>query len=188
MPKEEKEVIEPEVKEPVDDNASDQQQEPEKMVSIAEMQRRLKQDADKHALEIANIKASFQQQLEDEVAKAKMSEEELQALKEKERQEAIQAIQDENAILKAQIAKRQMQDIAIKELEAQGVPVNESTLAFVVKDDEEATKLAVTNMANILNLRKREEAKTTPPKTSGGSEGGSKRGKDKFAEAKITNF
>ena len=81
-----------------------------------------------------------------------------------------------------------MQDIAIKELEKQGVPVNESTLAFVVKDDEEATKLAVTNMANILNIQKREEAKSNPPKTSGGSDGGSKRGKDKFASAKITNF
>ena len=74
------------------------------------------------------------------------------------------------------------------ELEKQGVPVNESTLAFVVKDDEEATKLAVANMANILNIQKREEAKSNPPKTSGGSDGGSKRGKDKFASAKITNF
>ena len=81
-----------------------------------------------------------------------------------------------------------MQDIAIKELEAQGVPVNESTLAFVVKGDEEATKLAVSNMANILNLQKREEAKTLPPRTSGGAEGHSHRGKDKFDKAKITNF
>ena len=107
---------------------------------------------------------------------------------EKERQDAIKAIQEENATLKAQIAHRQMQDLAIKELEKQGVPVNESTLAFVVKDDEEATKLAVTNMANILNIQKREEAKSNPPKTSGGSDGGSKRGKDKFASAKVTNF
>ena len=119
---------------------------------------------------------------------SKMSDEELEALKEKERQDAIKAIQEENATLKAQIAHRQMQDLAIKELESQGVPVNESTLAFVVKDDEEATKLAVTNMANILNIQKREEAKSNPPKTSGGSDGGSKREKDKFASAKITNF
>ena len=58
----------------------------------------------------------------------------------------------------------------------------------LIQDDEEATKLAVTNMANILNIQKREEAKSNPPKTSGGSDGGSKRGKDKFASAKITNF
>ena len=58
----------------------------------------------------------------------------------------------------------------------------------VVKDDEEAAKLAVTNMANILNIQKREEAKTNPPKTSGGNGDSSKRGKDKFASAKITNF
>ena len=163
-------------------------QEHDKTVSIAEMQRRLKQAEDKHQLELANLQADVQKQIEDAVAKAKMSDEELEALKEKERQDAIKAIQEENATLKAQIAHRQMQDIAIKELEAQGVPVNESTLAFVVKDDQEATKLAVTNMANILNIQKREEAKTNPPKTSGGSDGGSKRGKDKFASAKITNF
>ena len=81
-----------------------------------------------------------------------------------------------------------MQDIAIKELEAQGVPVNESTLAFVVKGDEEATRLAVSNMANILNLQKREEAKALPPRTSSGEGGRSHRGKDKFDKAKITNF
>lgn len=160
----------------------------EKTVSLAEMQRRLKLAEEKHQMELAKAKTDVQKQIEDAVAKAKMSDEELQALKEKEKQEALQAIQEENATLKAQIAHRQMQDIAIKELEKQGVPVNESTLAFVVKDDEEATKLAVTNMANILNIKKREEAKSTPPKTSGGTDEGSKRGKDKFASAKITNF
>ncbi|HEM4055533.1 TPA: DUF4355 domain-containing protein [Streptococcus suis] len=163
-------------------------QEPEKTVSLAEMQRRLKLAEEKHQMELAQVKTDVQKQIEDAVAKAKMSEEELQALKEKEKQEALQAIQEENATLKAQIAHRQMQDIAIKELEKQGVPVNESTLAFVVKDDEEATKLAVTNMANILNIKKREEAKSSAPITSGGTDDPSKGGKDKFASAKITNF
>lgn len=163
-------------------------QEPEKTVSLAEMQRRLKLAEDKHQMELAQVKTDVQKQIDDAVAKAKMSDEELQALKEKEKQEALRAIQEENATLKAQIAHRQMQDIAIKELEHQGVPVNESTLAFVVKDDEEATKLAVTNMANILNIKKREEAKSSAPITSGGTDERSKSGKDKFASAKITNF
>lgn len=181
-------AVETEKEQEANDNASNQEREGDKTVSIAEMQRRLKQAEDKHQLELANLQADVQKQIEDAVAKAKMSDEELEALKEKERQDAIKAIQEENATLKAQIAHRQMQDLAIKELEKQGVPVNESTLAFVVKDDEEATKLAVTNMANILNIQKREEAKSNPPKTSGGSDGGSKRGKDKFASAKVTNF
>ena len=181
-------AVETEKEQEAKDNASNPGQEGNKTVSIAEMQRRLKQAEDKHQLELANLQADVQKQIEDAVAKAKMSDEELEALKEKERQDAIKAIQEENETLKAQIAHRNMQDLAIKELEAQGVPVNESTLAFVVKDDEEATKLAVTNMANILNIQKREEAKTNPPKTSGGSDRGSKRGKDKFASAKITNF
>lgn len=175
---------EPEVKDP----ASNPEQEGDKTVSIAEMQRRLKQAEDKHQLELANLQADVQKQIEDAVAKAKMSDEELETLKEKERQDAIKAIQEENETLKAQIAHRNMQDLAIKELEKQGVPVNESTLAFVVKADEEATKLAVTNMANILNIKKRDEAKSNPPKTSGGSDDSSSRGKDKFASAKITNF
>lgn len=162
-------------------------QETEKTVSIAEMQRRLKLAEEKHQMELAKTKTDIQKQIDDAVAKAKMSDEELQALKEKEKQEALQAIQEENATLKAQIARRQMQDIAIKELENQGVPVNESTLTFVVKDDEEATKLAVTNMASILNIKKREEAKSSAPITSGGDER-SKGKKDKFASAKITNF
>lgn len=181
-------AVETEKEQEVKEQAGSPEQESTKTVSIAEMQRRLKQAEDKHQLELANLQADVQKQIEDAVAKAKMSDEELQALKEKEKQEALQAIQEENATLKAQIAHRNMQDLAIKELEKQGVPVNESTLAFVVKDDEEATKLAVTNMANILNIKKREEAKSNPPKTSGGNDGGSKRGKDKFASAKITNF
>lgn len=173
--------------EQVSEEQASNPQEPEKTVSLAEMQRRLKLAEEKHQMELARVKTDVQKQIEDEVAKAKMSDEELQALKEKEKQEALQAIQEENATLKAQIARRQMQDTAIKELEKQGVPVNESTLAFVVKDDEEATKLAVTNMASILNIKKREEAKSSAPITSGGDER-SKGGKDKFASAKITNF
>jgi hypothetical protein len=174
-------------REQVSEEQASNPQETEKTVSIAEMQRRLKLAEEKHQMELAQAKTDVQKQIEDAVAKAKMSDEELQALKEKEKQEALQAIQEENATLKAQIARRQMQDIAIKELEEQGVPVNESTLAFVVKDDEEATKLAVTNMASILNIKKREEAKSSAPITSGGNDR-SKGGKDKFASAKITNF
>lgn len=188
MAEELKPAVEPEKEQEAKEQASSPEQEGNKTVSIAEMQRRLKQAEEKHQMELAKAKTDIQKQIDDAVAKAKMSDEELEALKEKERQDAIKAIQEENATLKAQIAHRQMQDLAIKELEAQGVPVNESTLAFVVKDDEEATKLAVTNMANILNIQKREEAKSNPPKTSGGNDGGSKRGKDKFASAKITNF
>lgn len=174
-------------REQVSEEQASNPQETEKTVSIAEMQRRLKLAEEKHQMELAKTKTDIQKQIDDAVAKAKMSDEELQALKEKEKQEALQAIQEENATLKAQIARRQMQDIAIKELENQGVPVNESTLAFVVKDDEEATKLAVTNMASILNIKKREEAKSSAPITSGGDER-SKGRKDKFASAKITNF
>lgn len=188
MAEELKPAVETEKEQEAKEQTGNPERESDKTVSIAEMQRRLKQAEDKHQLELANLQSNVKKQIEDAVAKAKMSDEELEALKEKERQDAIKAIQEENATLKAQIAQRQMQDIAIKELEAQGVPVNESTLAFVVKDDEEATKLAVTNMANILNIKKREEAKSNPPKTSGGNDGGSKRGKDKFASAKITNF
>lgn len=177
-------AVEPEQ---VSEEQASNPQETEKTVSIAEMQRRLKLAEEKHQMELAKTKTEIQKQIDDAVAKAKMSDEELQALKEKEKQEALKAIQEENATLKAQIARRQMQDIAIKELEEQGVPVNESTLAFVVKDDEEATKLAVTNMASILNIKKREEAKSGAPITSGGDER-SKGRKDKFASAKITNF
>lgn len=160
----------------------------EKMVSVAEMQRRLKQMEEKHTLEIADMQTGIQAQIEEAVAKAKMSEEELQELQQKQRDKEFEEAQSTIAALQAQIAQRQMQDVAIKELEAQGVPVNESTLAFVVKGDEEATRLAVSNMANILNLQKREEAKALPPRTSGGEEGRSHRGKDKFDKAKITNF
>lgn len=157
----------------------------EKMVSVAEMQRRLKQEQEKHQLEMSKTQKDIQNLIDEAVSKAKMSDEELQSLKE---QEAIQAIEKENQSLKAEIAYRKMQDLAIKELESQGVPVNESTLAFVVKDNEEATKSAVISMANILNTKKREEAKSSAPITSGGTDDRSRKGKDKFASAKITNF
>lgn len=38
-------------------------QEPEKTVSLAEMQRRLKQAEDKHQLELANLQADVQKQI-----------------------------------------------------------------------------------------------------------------------------
>ena len=183
----EEQTIQAVEQEQVSEEQASNPQETEKTVSLAEMQRRLKLAEEKHQMELAKTKADIQKQIEDAVAKAKMSDEELQVLKENEKQEALQAIQEENATLKAQIARRQMQDIAIKELEEQCVPVNESTLAFVVKDDEEATKLAVANMASILNIKKREEAKSSAPITSSGDDR-SKGRKDKFASAKITNF
>ena len=107
--------------EQVSEEQASNPQETEKTVSLAEMQRRLKLAKEKHQMELAKAKTDVQNQIEDAVAKAKMSDEELQALKEKEKQEALQAIQEENATLKAQIASRQMQDIAIKELEKHGV-------------------------------------------------------------------
>ena len=161
----------------------------EKTVSVAEMQRRLKAAEEKHNQELNSLKSDVQKQIDEAVAKAKMSEDELKALHDKEQQEKIKAIQQENATLKAQIEQRKMQDVAMKELEAQGVPVNETTLAFVVKGDEEATRAAVSDLANILSAQKREAAKSNPPKTSGDG-GGSYHGaaEDKFAKAKITNF
>ncbi|MFS1663343.1 DUF4355 domain-containing protein [Streptococcus sp. zg-JUN1979] len=175
---------------PIDNPTEEEsnQHEAEKTVSVAEMQRRLKAAEDKHQTELTELRESLDQQIKEAVSKATMSDEELEALKEKERQDAIQAIEQENAELKAQIAKRQMQDVAIKELESQGIPVNESTLAFVVKDDEDSTKTAVANMANILNAQKREEAVSNPPKSSGGVGGQSSHEGDKFAKAKITQF
>lgn len=187
-----------EEKKPVDPNGQ-QQQNPdgqagnnpdgEKTVSVAEMQRRLKAAEEKHNQELNSLKSDVQKQIDEAVAKAKMSEDELKALHDKEQQEKIKAIQQENATLKAQIEQRKMQDVAMKELEVQGVPVNETTLAFVVKGDEEATKTAASDLANILNAQKREAAKSNPPK-AGGDGGGSSHGaaEDKFAKAKITNF
>ena len=66
-------AVETEKEQEAKDNASNPEQESGKTVSIAEMQRRLKQAEDKHQLELANLQADVQKQIEDAVAKAKMT-------------------------------------------------------------------------------------------------------------------
>ena len=68
----------------------------EKMVSVAEMQRRLKQMEEKHTLEIADMQTGIQAQIEEAVAKAKMSEEELQELQQKQRDKRIRRSPEHN--------------------------------------------------------------------------------------------
>ncbi|AEZ62127.1 hypothetical protein Sinf_0786 [Streptococcus infantarius subsp. infantarius CJ18] len=75
-------AVEPEQ---VSEEQASNPQETEKTVSIAEMQRRLKLAEEKHQMELAKTKTEIQKQIDDAVAKAKMSDEELQALKEKEK-------------------------------------------------------------------------------------------------------
>ena len=58
------------VEDPQEVEASQPEKE-EKMVSVAEMQRRLKQMEEKHTLEIADMQTGIQSQIEEAVAKAK---------------------------------------------------------------------------------------------------------------------
>lgn len=145
----------------------DTQQE-EKTVKLSELQRRLAIEKENHQKELQALEEAKQKAIEEAVAKAKMTESELKALQRKEEEQRLQAIQSENEQLRLQIARREMQDVAIKELGAKGLPVDENILAFVVRDNEEETALAVANMANILAKQNRESAVTTPPITSGG--------------------
>lgn len=171
----------------VDNKASNVEDKDVKTVSVEEMKRRLDKANEKHKNEMDDLKSSIEKQIAEAVSKAKMSEDELRALNEKEKQKELENAQNEVAMLKAEINKRKMQDVAIKELEDKSVPVNENTLAFVVKDDEESTKLAVANMATILNLQKQESAKSNPPLSSGSTQAKSSHD-DRFSNAKITNF
>ncbi|HEM3202786.1 TPA: DUF4355 domain-containing protein [Streptococcus suis 8830] len=138
-------------------------QEPEKMVSLAEMQRRLKQAEEKHA---QATQEAIAQALEKYKAESELTGKELEAYRQKEAEAEKQKMLDEIDQLKKDKIKRELTDEAIKSLSSRKMPVNDKVLSFVVKDTADDTLQAIADFESIISEIKAEYTQSEPPMMS----------------------
>ncbi|MFI3150169.1 DUF4355 domain-containing protein [Streptococcus suis] len=138
-------------------------QEPEKMVSLAEMQRRLKQAEEKHA---QATQEAIAQALKKYKAESELTGKELEAYRQKEAEAEKQKMLDEIDQLKKDKVKRELTDEAIKTLSSRKLPVNDKVLSFVVKDTADGTLQAIADFESIISEIKAEYTQSEPPKMS----------------------
>ena len=106
-------VVEPQSPEIVEEQASTPTQETEKMVSVAEMQRRLKSLEEKHSKDTAD---AISKALEKYKAESELTGKELEEYRRKEAEAEKQALLDKIAGLEKEQTKRELTDEAIKTL------------------------------------------------------------------------
>lgn len=137
--------------------------EPEKMVSVAEMQRRLEQAEKKHA---QSTQEAISKALEQYKAENELSGKELEEYRRQVAETEKQALLDKIASLEKEQTKRELTDEAIKTLSSRKLPVNEKVLSFVVKDTADGTLQAISDFESIISEIKAEYTQSEPPGVS----------------------
>ncbi|WP_438837962.1 capsid assembly scaffolding protein Gp46 family protein [Streptococcus pluranimalium] len=159
--------------------------EPEKTVSLAEMQRRLKQAEEKHA---QATQEAIAQALEQYKAENELSGKELEEYRKQVAEAEKQKMLDEIDQLKKDKVKRELTDEAIKTLSSRKLPVNDKVLGFVVKDTADGTLQAISDFESIISEIKAEFTQSEPPKTSSSFGGESNKSRaDMFRSSRIIN-
>lgn len=148
----------------------DTQEEEVKTVPLTELQRRLSVADEKHQKELDELRETTKKQIEEAVAKAKMTDSELKSLQKKEQEQKYLDAQHEIEELKKQIALGQLKDKATTELSNRNIPVTDKHLALVMRGEEEETLSAIEMLSDLLTQQKRESSVTQPPLTSGGKQ------------------
>lgn len=137
--------------------------EPEKTVSLAEMQRRLKQAEEKHA---QATQEAITQALEQYKAENELSGKELEEYRKQVAEAEKQKLLDKISDLEKEQTKRELTDEAIKTLSERKLPVNDKVLGFVVKDTADGTLQAIADFESIISEIKAEYTQSEPPKMS----------------------
>lgn len=138
-------------------------QESEKMVTVAEMMRRLNKANKEHE---ENTQKAIAQALEKYKAESELTGKELEAYRQKEAEAEKQKMLDEIDQLKKDKVKRELTDEAIKTLSSRKLPVNDKVLGFVVKDTADGTLQAIADFESIISEIKAEYTQSEPPKMS----------------------
>ena len=176
-------AIDPQSPETVEEQASTPKQESEKMVSVAEMQRRLKSMEDKHSKDTEDAIAKA---LEKYKAESELTGKELEEYRRKEAEAEKQALLDKIASLKKEQTKRELTDEAIKTLSGRKLPVNDKVLSFVVKDTADDTLKAIADFESIISEIKAEYTQSEPPAVSSSFGGSSSKSQgDIFRDSRI---
>lgn len=176
-------ALDPQEQVQTDGQASNPPKEAEKMVSLAEMQRRLKQVEEKHAQSTAD---AIEKALEKYKAESELTGKELEAYRQKEAEAEKQKMLDEIEQLKKDKVKRELTDEAIKTLSKRKLPLDDKVLAFVVKDTAEDTLQAIADFEAIISSIKAEYTQSEPPKMSSSFGGDNHTSRaDAFRKARI---
>lgn len=138
-------------------------QESEKMVTVAEMMRRLNKANKEHE---ENTQKAIAQALEKYKAESELTGKELEAYRQKEAEAEKQKMLDEIDQLKKDKVKRELTDEAIKSLSSRKLPVNDKVLSFVVKETADDTLQAISDFESIISEIKAEYTQSEPPKMS----------------------
>ena len=163
--------------------AAEPKPEAEKMVSLAEMQRRLKQAEEKHA---QATQEAIAQALEKYKTESELTGKELEEYRRKEAEAEKQALLDKIAGLEKEQTKRELTDEAIKTLSGRKLPVNDKVLSFVVKDTADGTLKAIADFESIISEIKAEYTQSEPPAVSSSFGGSSSKSQgDIFRDSRI---
>lgn len=157
--------------------------EPEKMVSVAEMQRRLEQAEKKHA---QSTQEAISKALEQYKAENELSGKELEEYRRQVAEAEKQELLDKIAGLEKEQTKRELTEEAIKTLSSRKLPVSDKVLAFVVKDTADGTLQAIADFEGIISEIKAEYTQSEPPAVSSSfGDSGAKSSGDIFRNSRI---
>lgn len=141
-------AIEEPTEEEFDEGKEDEGEPKDPQVSVAEMQRRIKAEKEKYEALIQKQKEEHERERQ----KDKMTKDELE---EHEAQEKDRKIAD----LEAQLNRTEMTAKAAKALGEAGFTIDDETMEFVVREDEEKTLEAVQSFTKLINDRVNERLK-----------------------------
>lgn len=176
-------AVDPQEQSKLDGQASNPSGETEKMVSVTEMQRRLKSMEDKHSKDTEDAIAKA---LEKYKAESELTGKELEEYRRKEAEAEKQALLDKIASLEKEQTRRELTDKAIKTLSSRKLPVNEKVLSFVVKDTADGTLQAIADFESIISEIKAEYTQSEPPAVSSSFGGSSSKSQgDIFRDSRI---
>lgn len=149
--------------EQVDTQEQGQQQSTEKMVTVAEMTRRINKVKSQNE---EAISTAVKEAIEKYKAESELSGKELDEYRKKEAEKEKQALLEKITTLEQEQVKRELTDEAIKSLSSRKLPVNEKVLAFVVRDNADDTLKAIEDFSSIIADIKAEFTKSKAPNVS----------------------
>ena len=140
-----------------------QEETAEKMVTVAEMTRRINKVKSQNE---EAISTAVKEAIEKYKAESELTGKELDEYRKKEAEKEKQALLEKITTLEQEQVKRELTDEAIKSLSSRKLPVNEKVLAFVVKDNADDTFKAIEDFNSIIADIKAEFTKTKAPNVS----------------------
>ena len=140
-----------------------QEETAEKMVTVAEMTRRINKVKSQNE---EAISVAVKEAIEKYKAESELTGKELDEYRKKEAEKEKQTLLEKINLLEQEQVKRELTDEAIKSLSSRKLPVNEKVLAFVVRDNADDTLKAIEDFSSIIADIKAEFTKSKAPNVS----------------------